>query len=79
MLSIPKKALALDARAKAETFKKSEFALKYAIDDTDWTAPKYISDGLAWLAEGIVAPPVVPNPPGVALASEDTTEVPVDG
>lgn len=32
--------------------KKSHFALKYAIDETDWTAPGYILDGLRWLATG---------------------------
>lgn len=30
--------------------KKSEFALKHAIDETGWTAPGYIFDGLKWLA-----------------------------
>ncbi|MDZ7840887.1 MAG: ATP-dependent endonuclease [Gammaproteobacteria bacterium] len=33
-----------------DKIKKSEFALKYAIDETDWTAPGYILDGLRWLA-----------------------------
>ena len=32
--------------------KKSQFALKYAIDETNWTAPGYILDGLRWLAIG---------------------------
>jgi len=32
--------------------KKSAFALKYAIDDTDWNVPKYIAEGLRWLAVG---------------------------
>jgi hypothetical protein len=32
--------------------KKSEFALKHAIDQTDWIAPGYILDGLKWLATG---------------------------
>src|SRR5690606_6900189 len=30
-----------DAHRKAEAFKKSAFALHYAIDDTDWITPKY--------------------------------------
>ncbi len=30
--------------------KKSEFALKYAITDTDWIIPRYIHEGLSWLA-----------------------------
>ena len=35
-----------------DTVKKSEFALKHAIDDTDWSPPGYIIDGLRWLARG---------------------------
>ncbi|WBT37796.1 ATP-dependent nuclease [Hyphomicrobium sp. DMF-1] len=31
--------------------KKSEFALKYATTKDDWAIPKYIKDGLMWLAE----------------------------
>ncbi|MCY4129598.1 MAG: ATP-dependent endonuclease [Gammaproteobacteria bacterium] len=41
---------ALCAWAKLSRLKKSEFALKYAIDETGWTAPGYILDGLRWLA-----------------------------
>ena len=41
---------ALCAWAKVSKLKKSEFALKYAINDTDWAAPGYILDGLRWLA-----------------------------
>ena len=67
-------ALAGDALAKAETFKKSAFALQYAIDDTDWNIPKYINDGLAWLARGFVAPPTVPVPPEATVVSEDIAE-----
>ncbi|BDB17748.1 AAA family ATPase [Pseudomonas sp. PA-3-11C] len=32
--------------------KKSAFALNYAIDDTNWSVPKYIAEGLRWLAVG---------------------------
>jgi hypothetical protein len=32
--------------------KKSEFALKYAIEDTNWRVPRYIAEGLRWLALG---------------------------
>ncbi len=35
---------------KAAKVKKSEFALTYAIRETDWTIPRYIADGLTWLA-----------------------------
>ena len=37
---------------KLDKIKKSEFALKYAIDETGWIAPGYILDGLRWLAVG---------------------------
>jgi hypothetical protein len=37
---------------KLGKIKKSEFALKYAIDETGWTAPGYILNGLRWLAAG---------------------------
>lgn len=37
---------------KLDKIKKSQFALKYAIDETNWTAPGYILDGLRWLAAG---------------------------
>ncbi len=38
------------AWASADTVKKSEFALKYAITVTDWVPPRYIGEGLSWLA-----------------------------
>ena len=37
---------------KLDQIKKSQFALKYAIEKTGWTAPGYILDGLRWLAAG---------------------------
>ncbi len=37
---------------KIDKIKKTQFALKYAINETDWTAPGYILDGLRWLATG---------------------------
>ena len=43
--------LELEARAIASKQKKSEFALKYAITETTWTAPKYMLDGIRWLAD----------------------------
>ena len=38
------------AWTKVSRLKKSEFALSYAINNTDWAAPGYILDGLRWLA-----------------------------
>lgn len=41
-----------DALSKAEKFKKTRFALQYAIDDLQWKTPRYITEGLKWLAGG---------------------------
>ena len=35
---------------KANHVKKSEFALRHALKDTDWIVPRYIEEGLEWLA-----------------------------
>lgn len=43
--------------------KKSAFALKYAITNTEWDVPRYIAEGLRWLAKGKSAPLA---PPGAA-------------
>ena len=40
---------------KLDTIKKSEFAIKHAIETTDWSPPGYILDGLRWLARGNIA------------------------
>jgi predicted ATP-dependent endonuclease of OLD family len=68
-------ALALDAHTKAETFKKSAFALHHAIDDTDWVTPKYINVGLGWLARGASKPTASPVLQKTAVALESTMEV----
>ena len=44
------------AWTQAASKKKSEFALTYSIHKTDWVIPRYIKDGLTWLAS-----PAVPN------------------
>ncbi len=41
---------ATNAWIEVGKLKKSEFALKHAISETDWKAPSYILDGLKWLA-----------------------------
>ena len=43
---------------KIGKIKKSEFALRHAIDETDWAAPCYILDGLRWLAAGPPSDPL---------------------
>lgn len=60
-------AMATAAEAEAKKHKKSKFALKYAIDVTTWTTPKYIADGLRWLAVSTVAE-VDPGVVAVAVA-----------
>lgn len=39
----------LSARDIASKVKKSDFALKYSIDETNWVPPSYIVDGVKWL------------------------------
>lgn len=58
--------LAAAARDKASKQKKSTFALTYAIKKQSWTTPRYIGEGLRWLALSNSA--VVD--PGVALVAE---------
>jgi putative ATP-dependent endonuclease of OLD family len=58
--------LELAARAEAARHKKSNFALTYAIKDTTWVTPKYLLDGVRWLA----ADEVVAPDPALALAIE---------
>lgn len=58
--------LELEARELADGMKKSEFALKYAITEKKWVTPKYILDGVRWLAGG---EPTVPDAE-LALAIE---------
>lgn len=45
---------------------KADFALRHALDDKEWNAPKYIIEGLQWLAQSpslIVTAEVIPTPP----------------
>ncbi len=58
--------LAEAAQKKASKQKKSKFALTYAIKKTKWTTPRYIEEGVRWLA---VSTTSVADP-GVALAAE---------
>lgn len=61
---------AQNAWEKVSKIKKSEFALKYAIDETGWIAPGYILDGLRWLAGDNT--PVADA--GIAMLEEATVE-----
>jgi hypothetical protein len=60
--------LAAEARAKAEKQKKSAFALTYAIKKPEWVPPRYIRDGMLWLAE----PATVDIDPGLALLAQSS-------
>jgi putative ATP-dependent endonuclease of the OLD family len=53
---------------KAQKVKKTEFALRYAIEETSWTVPRYIAEGLNWLAED--------KPSGIAISSPSFSENP---
>lgn len=59
-------ALAEAAEKKASKQKKSTFALTYAIKKTNWVTPRYIEDGVRWLAVNNVAV----ADPALALAAE---------
>lgn len=63
-----------EAREIAKKQKKSEFALKYAIDDLEWAAPKYIVDGINWLAKLNYKPPITT----VLSAALSTPVVPLE-
>jgi len=59
--------LAAHAWQKAEAVdKKSDFALRFAIQEPNWNVPRYLRDGLRWLADGKHTPavqsPVAPAP-----------------
>lgn len=54
------------AREMALEVKKSEFALTLALGNDAWVIPRYIRDGLTWLAENDVPPPaIVPETAGL--------------
>lgn len=38
---------------KAQKVEKTDFALEYAIEETGWVVPRYIAEGLRWLASGV--------------------------
>lgn len=62
---------AKSAWAKLDKIKKSEFALKYSIDETGWTPPGYILDGLRWLAAGRIPDADAPT---IQVATGDAPE-----
>ena len=59
--------------------KKSQFALKYAIEETGWAAPRYILDGLRWLARGVVPDTEAPVNQADAVVDAPEAAVAQDG
>ncbi|MGO8328253.1 ATP-dependent endonuclease [Rhizobium ruizarguesonis] len=61
---------ASNAWETAQDFKKSEEAIKYAIREENWSVPRYIKEGLAWLSEPPppleAPPPIIPEEPEAA-------------
>lgn len=49
---------------------KTDFALKYAIQKTEWIVPKYIADGLRWLSKDASAPAPAATPAAQAVQTE---------
>ncbi|MFZ6758151.1 ATP-dependent nuclease [Undibacterium sp. Ji50W] len=66
--------LEASAMALASKVKKSEFALKYAIKETIWVAPRYLVDGVKWLAAIDISGTA--NPALVHAAAGATAPVP---
>jgi putative ATP-dependent endonuclease of OLD family len=64
---------ATSAWEEAQGFGKTEEAIRYAITEADWTVPKYITQGLLWLAD---PPPPPEEPP--PLVPEAIDAVPAE-
>ena len=47
---------------------KTDFALKYALEELNWSPPKYISEGLLWLGES----PIIVMEEEAVLVAEET-------
>lgn len=63
------------AREEARQHKKSDFALTYAIRDTDWTTPRYLLDAVRWLASDDLPVADVALVVVLQAAQEPATEV----
>ena len=70
-----REALERSARELAQNDKKSDFALRFAIGDTEWVTPRYIAEGLRWLA--VCGGNIVSGQPtgGEAAEAEAMTEI----
>jgi predicted ATP-dependent endonuclease of OLD family len=63
-------------RAKEEG--KSDFALTYAIKKTGWTVPRYIAEGVRWLAQ-LNQPKQTPQPAPIVAVAATAPPQPVQG
>ena len=59
----------------AQDVKKSEFALKYAINEKNWVIPRYIDEGLRWLGQIYDAAPPLPAGGVAQPPAEDQANV----
>ena len=53
-----------EAYKKGKDIKKTNFAIEYGIDNTNWNVPLYIVQGLRWLAASDILPPQITNQSG---------------
>jgi putative ATP-dependent endonuclease of OLD family len=55
---------------------KAEFALRYAIDNSDWKVPRYIAEGLRWLADQPTAATAsaTPDPPVTTASLPESSD-----
>lgn len=62
-------ALEVEAKELAAEYKKSDFAVKYAVEELGWTTPKYLEEGLEWLLERTEEVPTPETNTGIADAA----------
>lgn len=53
---------------------KANFAIKYSIDEIDWSVPKYIKEGLIWLDGRTIESIDLPQP--IEVEVEELADVP---
>lgn len=58
LVEITPQDLEQEAYEKAKAIRKTEFALEYALERTQWAVPRYIAEGLYWLAQGPFVPAI---------------------
>jgi putative ATP-dependent endonuclease of the OLD family len=62
-----------EAWEEAQKVGKTDFALEYAIEKTDWIVPRYIAEGLRWLAAGIDTETQLVTDPTVEIPIQEST------